>query len=152
MLDRIHNQGLRLCLGAFRTSPVYMMHTNRVCVLDMQSFLCRLTFMSPCFIFNEAGTSLDGDAKVCFLTFLKFVAYPAILALGANGRKIRLPSLPWSCLLLRLVCPIMIFKIQLPIIFFPLGKMIEMVRLRTRFILPSQSWEIGSHTGSGGRM
>ena len=38
-------------------------------------------------------------------------------------------------------------------IFFPLGKMIGMVRLRIRFIPTSQSWEIGSPpTGGAGRM
>ena len=38
-------------------------------------------------------------------------------------------------------------------IFFPLGKMIGMVRLRTSFILSSQSWEIDSPpTGGAGRM
>ena len=54
MLDLIHNQGLRLCLGAFRTSPVeslyidahepclgarrakLSLHTNLVWVLDVQ--------------------------------------------------------------------------------------------------------------------
>ena len=43
MLDPIHNQGLRLCLGAFRTSPVeILMHMNIVCVLDVQSYLCSM--------------------------------------------------------------------------------------------------------------
>ena len=38
-------------------------------------------------------------------------------------------------------------------IFFPLGKMISMVRSRTSFILSSQSWEIGiPPTGGAGRM
>ena len=38
-------------------------------------------------------------------------------------------------------------------IFFPLGKMIGTVRLRTSFILSSHSWEIGSPpTGGAGRM
>ena len=37
-------------------------------------------------------------------------------------------------------------------IFLPFGKMIGMVRLRTSFILSSQSWEIGSPpTGGAGR-
>ena len=38
-------------------------------------------------------------------------------------------------------------------IFFPLGKMIGMVLVRTHFILSSQSWEIGRPpTGGAGRM
>ena len=28
MLDRVHNQGLRLCLGAFRTSPVKSLYVD----------------------------------------------------------------------------------------------------------------------------
>ena len=46
MLDPIHNQGLRLCLGEFRTSPVEsftLMHTNIVWVLDVQSYLCSIS-------------------------------------------------------------------------------------------------------------
>ena len=45
MLDPIHNQGLRLCLGAFRTSPVeslYVDASNLVWVLDVQSYLCSM--------------------------------------------------------------------------------------------------------------
>ena len=50
----------------------------------------------------------------------------------------------------RLVCPILILNIVSANIFLPLGKVIEMVRLRTSFIL---SWEIGSPpTGGAGRM
>ena len=63
----------------------------------------------------EAGTSLDwdGDTKVSFLylpikTF--FVGYSAILALGAMKRQTLLPSLPWICLIWRLMYPILIFK------------------------------------------
>ena len=37
MLDPIYNQRLRLCLGAFRTSPVES--TNLVWVLDVQNYL-----------------------------------------------------------------------------------------------------------------
>ena len=45
------------------------------------------------------------------------------------------------------------FNTILTNIFFPLGKMIGMVWLRTSFILSSQSWEIGSPpTGGAGRM
>ena len=51
-----------------------------------------------------------------------------------------------------LVYTILILNIMLGNIFFPLGKTIEMVRLRTIFILSSQSWEIGSPTGSAARM
>ena len=38
MLDPVHNHGLGLCLGAFRTSvrACMLMHTNLVWVLDMQ--------------------------------------------------------------------------------------------------------------------
>ena len=36
-------------------------------------------------------------------------------------------------------------------VFFPLGKMIGMVWLRTSFILPSRSWEIGSSLTSSAR-
>ena len=45
MLDPVHNQGLRLCLGAFRTSverPCMLMHMNLVWVLDVQSYLCSM--------------------------------------------------------------------------------------------------------------
>ena len=45
MLDPIHNQGLRLCLGAFRTSPVESLYVDAhelVWVLDMQSYLCSM--------------------------------------------------------------------------------------------------------------
>ena len=54
---------------------------------------------------------------------------------------------------LELVCPILILNIVSASIFFPLDKVIGMVRLRTSFILSSQSWEIGSPpTGGAGRM
>ena len=45
------------------------------------------------------------------------------------------------CLIPRLVYPIVILNIASAIIFFPLGKMIGMVRLQTTFILSSQSWD-----------
>ena len=82
-----------------------------------------------------------------------FVGYPAILALRATKRRIQLPSLPWSCLVPKLVYPIMILNIVSTNISFPLGKMIGTVRSWTSFILSSQSWEIGSPPTSGaGRM
>ena len=48
-----------------------------------------------------------------------------------------------SCLVPSLEYPIMNLNIVSANIFFPLGKMIGMVRLRISFILSSQSWEIG---------
>ena len=82
-----------------------------------------------------------------------FVGYPAILALRAIKRQTLLPSLHWICLIPKLVYPIMILNIVSTYIFFPLGKMIGMVRSRTSFILSSQSWEIGSSPTDGvGRM
>ena len=41
---------------------------------------------------------------------LFFVGYPAILASKAMKRQIQLPSLPWICLVPRLVYPTLIFK------------------------------------------
>ena len=62
-------------------------------------------------------------------------------------------SLHWICCMPRLVYPVMILNIVSTNIYFPFGKMIGMVRLRTSFILSSQSWEIGSPpTGGAGRM
>ena len=82
-----------------------------------------------------------------------FVGYPAILALRAMKRQTLLPSLHWIFLLPRLVYSIVILNIVSANIFFPLGKMIGMVRSRTSFILSSQSSEIGSPpTGGAGRM
>ena len=69
---------------------------------------------------------------------LPFVGYPAILALEVMKRQILLPSLLWICLMSMLVYPALI----LTSIFFPLGKMVGMVRLQTSFILSSPSWEI----------
>ena len=41
MLDHVHNQGLRLCHGAFRTSHVESLYTNFVWVLNVAiSTLC----------------------------------------------------------------------------------------------------------------
>ena len=61
--------------------------------------------------------------------------------------------LHWICLVPRLVYHTLILNIVSANIFFPLGKMIGMVRSRTSFILLSQSWEIGSPpTGGAGRM
>ena len=75
------------------------------------------------------------------------------MALRAMKRQTLLPSLHWICLEPRLVYPIVILNIVSANIFFPLGKMIGMVRSRTNFILSSQSWEIGSPpTGGAGRM
>ena len=90
--------------------------------------------------------------KCVFLNIAKktlfFVGYPAILALRAMKRQIQLPSLPWICLMPRLVYPIMILNIVSTNISFPLGKMTGM-----DFILSSQFWEIGSPpTGGAGRM
>ena len=120
----------------------------------------RLTFVSPSFTSHEAGTHpLIGMVirKCVFLNIAKktlfFVGYPAILALRAMKRQIQLPSLPWICLVPRLVYPIMILNIVSTNIYFPLGKMIGTVRSRTSFILSSQSWEIGSPpTGGAGSM
>ena len=91
--------------------------------------------MSPSFTSHEAGTSTDwdGDTKVCLFKYcqkktLFFVGYPAILALRAMKRQIQLPSLPWICLVPRLVYTIMILNIVSTNISFPLGKMIGMVR------------------------
>ena len=75
---------------------------------------------------------------------LVFVAYPATLALWAMKRQTLLSSLHWICLVPRLVYLIIIVIIVSANIFFPRGKMIGMVRSRTRFILSSQSWAIGS--------
>ena len=116
--------------------------------------------MSPSFTSYQAGTSpdWDGDTKVCLFKYcqkktLFFVGYPAILALRAMKRQIQLPSLPWSCLVPRLVYPIMILNIVSTNISFPRGKMTGTVRSRTSFILSSQSWEIGSPpTGGAGRL
>ena len=81
------------------------------------------------------------------------VGYPAILALRAMKRQTLLPSLHWICLVPRLVYPVMILNIVSTNISFPLGKMTGMVLSRTRFILSSRYWEIGSPpTGGAGRM
>ena len=86
----------------------------------------------------------DGNAHV--KTYF-FVRYPALLVLGITKRQTKLPNLP------RLVYPIPLLNIVSVNIFFPLGKMMGMVRLRTNFILSSWSWEIGSPpTGGAGRM
>ena len=61
---------------------------------------------------------------------LCFVGYPAILALEVTKGQTLLPRLPWSCLISRLVYPIMILNIVSNNIFFPPGKIIGMVRLR----------------------
>ena len=62
-------------------------------------------------------------------------------------------SQPWICLDAMLVYPTLILNCILTNIFFPLGKVIGMVRSRTSFILSSRSWEIGSPlTGGAGRM
>ena len=45
MLDPIHNQGLRFCLGAVPTSLVGNLYVDAhklVWVLDMQSYLCSM--------------------------------------------------------------------------------------------------------------
>ena len=53
----------------------------------------------------------------------------------------------------RLVYPVMILYIISANIFYPLGKMIGLVRSRTSFIQSSQSWDIGSSpTGGAGKM
>ena len=53
----------------------------------------------------------------------------------------------------RLMYPTLILNTISTGIFFPLGKMIGMVRSRIRFILSSRSWEIGSPpTGGAGTM
>ena len=75
------------------------------------------------------------------------------MALRAMKRQTLLPSLHWICHVPRLVYPIVILNIVSANIFFPLGKMIGMVRSRTSFILSIQSWEIGSPpTGGAGWM
>ena len=64
-----------------------------------------------------------------------------MLALGAMKRQTLLPSLLWICLLSRLVYPTLTLNTILTNIFFPLGKMIGMMRSQTSFILSSQSWQ-----------
>ena len=107
--------------------------------------------MSSSFTIYEAGTSLDwdGDTKVSLYIFdtkdIIFVGYLAILVLEVTKRQ--------SCLMPRLVCPILILNIVSVSRFFLLGKVFGLVRLRTSFILSSQSWEIGCPpTGGAGRM
>ena len=108
--------------------------------------------MSPSLTSYEAGTSSDwdSDTKVCLF---KYCQKRHCFLLGTQPYwQIQLPSLPWSCLVPRLVYPIMILNIVSTNIFFPLGKMIGTVRSWTSFILSSQSWEIGSPpTGGAGR-
>ena len=77
----------------------------------------------------------------------------APLALGAMKMQTLLLSLLWICLVSRWVYQILILNTILNNIFFPLGKMIGMVRSRNNFILLSRFWEIGSPPrGSAGRM
>ena len=97
--------------------------------------------MSPSFTVYEAGTSLDRsvDTKVCIFLLLPikslyFVWYPAVLVLGAIKRQTLLPSLLWICLESRLGYSILVLNIMLTGILFPIGKMIGMVRSRTRFL------------------
>ena len=59
---------------------------------------------------------------------LFFDGYPAKLALWAMKRQTLLPSLHWICLMPRFVYHIMILNIVSANIFFPLGKMIGMLR------------------------
>ena len=72
----------------------------------------RLTLVSPRFTIYEAGKSLD--TKVSFkrlpIKTLFFVGYPAILALGVMKMQTLLPSLPWICLVSKLVYPILILN------------------------------------------
>ena len=45
MLVSVHNQVLRVCLGAFRTSPVQSLYVDAhesVWMLDVQSYLCSM--------------------------------------------------------------------------------------------------------------
>ena len=65
-----------------------------------------------CVILNIAKK----DIGCCFL------GYPAILALRAMKRQIQLPSLPWRCLVPRLVYPIMILNIYQRIYLFHLAR------------------------------
>ena len=78
---------------------------------------------------------VSGSFRVSLPPCLYFscVGYPAILALKVTKRQTLLPRLHWSCLLPMLVYPIMIWNIVLDNIFFPLGKMIGMVRSRISF-------------------
>ena len=46
MLDPIHNQGLRLALGAFRTSPVASLYEEEA---DEQSLCSRETLFAICY-------------------------------------------------------------------------------------------------------
>ena len=124
---------------------------TKLCCFQINSFY-RPTFVSPSFTIYDAGTSFDwdGDTKVCLFTFcnkkkhpkkkpLFFVGCSAIMGLGVMKGKTLLPNRHWICLMPRLVYPIMILNTVSNDILFSLGKMIEMVRLRTSFVLSSQS-------------
>ena len=64
-----------------------------------------------------------------------------------------LPSLIWGCLVSWFGVPTLIVIFVPFNIFFPIGKMIGTVRLRTSIILSFRSWEIGCHlTGGAGSM
>ena len=132
--------------------PVY---TDKIfCCIQIHCFY-RLTFVSPIFTIYEAGTSLDwdDDTKVCLFKCCQKKTVPSHIGLGVMKGQTLLPSLHWVCRMPRLVYPMMILNIVSTNIFFPLGKMIGTVRLRTSFILSSQSWETGSPpTGVAGRM
>ena len=49
--------------------------------------------------------------RFTYKTFLVFVGYPSMLASGVMKRQIQLPSLPWICLVPRLVYPTLILNI-----------------------------------------
>ena len=91
--------------------------------------------------------------ECCFLEFdnkdIILCWVPSHIGIRLNERG---DSAAKSALDLPRVNVILILNI-LTSIFFPLGKMIGMVRSRTSFILSSRSWEIGSpRTCSAGRM
>ena len=71
------------------------------------------------------------------------IVYEYILALRVIKRH--------TLLVLRLVCLILILNTISTNIFFPLGKIIGMVRSRTRFIMSSRTPKIGSPLTDGAR-
>ena len=101
-----------LCGDAYIQENVLLVGKSSPC--DGSGFPLSL---SPSFTSYEAGTSpdWDGDTKVCLFKYCQkrhcfFVGCPAVLALRAMKRQIQLPSLPWICLVPRLVYPTLILN------------------------------------------
>ena len=69
MLDPIHNQGLTFCFGAFRTSPIDILHFAPYSMLSRSSHCLNIPHMARCLITHIRRCFMQGRMPSVHLAF-----------------------------------------------------------------------------------